>query len=239
VKPTLPLPSAEQLARLVADRFDGIPASFVTLCGTADGDPEALFAEELECIARAVPARRREFAAGRLLAREALRALGAPSEPLVAAQDRRPVWPVGFVGSISHAGGACVVTVGHTESAASVGIDLEVDEGLARDFARLVCRPAELARVETLDEVAGSRTAKVVFSTKEAMFKCLHPLTGVFLEFHDVEVELDLDAERFVARVVHPALTQSAYGRLVGRVVRGHGWILSAVSVSPTATSAS
>jgi 4'-phosphopantetheinyl transferase EntD len=231
-------PNADLLARLVSDRFDGIPASFVTLCGAAEGDVDALLAEERECVARAVPARRSEFAAGRSLAREALRALGAPPGPLVAAQDRRPVWPTDFVGSISHAGGACIVTVGHTGSAASVGIDLEVDEGLAREVAHLVCRPAELAPMASLDEVAGPRAAKVVFSTKEAVFKCLYPLTGIFLEFHDVEVQLDLEADRFVARVVHPALTQSVHGRLVGRVVRGHGWILSAVSVSPTVASA-
>lgn len=233
------MPSVEQLAALAWDGTGGIPAAFVTHCSSADGQPESLFGEELECVARAVPVRRREFAAGRLLAREALSTLGAPTGPLVAARDRRPLWPAGYVGSISHAGGACVVSVGRNDAAASLGLDIDVDEALAPGVARLVCRPAELARVSALGALAGPRWAKVVFSVKEAVYKCLNPLTGLFLEFHDVEVELDLDTERFLARVLHPALAPTAYGQLAGRVVRGDGWILSAVSVPPTGTTVS
>lgn len=232
-KRSLAPPSAAQLAAVEWTGFAGIPLGFRTLAGVADGDTEMLCAEERQCVARAIPTRQREFAAGRLMAREALRAFGAPDAPLIAAQDRRPLWPRGFVGSISHAGGACVVTVGRSDLAASVGIDLEVDGTVERGVARLVCRPAELARMESLDEQAFLRSAKVVFSTKEAVYKCLHPLTGIYLDFHAVEVELDLDAGRFRARVMHPPLAQGAYARLDGRVVCSDGWILSAVSIPP------
>src|SRR5215469_16812348 len=62
---------------------------------------------EAAIVARAVEKRRAEFATGRACAHAALDAWGAPDAPLLPGPDRAPLWPDGFVGSISHARGAC------------------------------------------------------------------------------------------------------------------------------------
>ena len=53
-----------------------------------------------------------EFLAGRLLAARALAQLALPAEPVAQAPDRRPLFPHGLSGSISHARGfvACLVS---------------------------------------------------------------------------------------------------------------------------------
>ena len=72
-----------------------------------DLDPQAnatsgvgaeLFPEELRAIARATPARQREFALGRCCAREALALLGGPRVAIPVGRFRDPVWPFGYVG---------------------------------------------------------------------------------------------------------------------------------------------
>jgi 4'-phosphopantetheinyl transferase EntD len=56
-------------------------------------------------MARATPARRCESAPGRRCAREALAILGGPRVAILAGHFRDPVWPFGYVGSITHCQG--------------------------------------------------------------------------------------------------------------------------------------
>jgi 4'-phosphopantetheinyl transferase EntD len=44
------------------------------------------------------------------------------------------------------------------------------------------------------DDVLSSR---LLFVIKEAVFKAMHPTDGVFLEFHDVEVDFETGCARF------------------------------------------
>ena len=63
---------------------------------------EGMFDAEARAVARAVPARRAEFAAGRRAAHRAMERLGVPAAPVAMGSDRAPVWPPGVIGSISH-----------------------------------------------------------------------------------------------------------------------------------------
>lgn len=68
--------------------------------------PDAkLLPEEEAIIARAVPRRRREFAAGRWCARAALAQLGEPPVPILRGPQNEPQWPAGIAGSITHCAG--------------------------------------------------------------------------------------------------------------------------------------
>ncbi len=66
------------------------------------------------------------------------------------------------------------------------------------------------------------------------MYKALNPLTGVFLDFHDVEVELDRDAERFEARILRDDWPSDAPRRVAGRYRRADGLVISALTLPPT-----
>ena len=76
------------------------------------GDPAELHPAEAEHVARAVPKRVAEFAAGRTCARAALAEFGVREFTLRAATDRQPLWPERFIGSITHTarGGVSLAT---------------------------------------------------------------------------------------------------------------------------------
>ena len=71
-------------------------------------------------------ARDAEFQSGRELARSLLTACRAPTVEVPVAPDRSPVWPVGFVGSITHTTDWVGVAVARTADVAGLGIDAEL-----------------------------------------------------------------------------------------------------------------
>ncbi|MGB5546088.1 MAG: hypothetical protein WBM74_05910, partial [Polyangiales bacterium] len=67
-----------------------------------------------------------QFTAGRVCSRIALGRLGvAATTPIPRGEDRAPIWPAGFIGSISHTDSWCAAAVARSESVRSIGIDLE------------------------------------------------------------------------------------------------------------------
>ncbi len=171
---------------------------------TAEGAPGAgevpLPDEEALAVARAVEKRRREFVAGRQLAREALGALSVRDVVIPMGPDRAPQWPAGIVGSISHTSDWCVVAVSNDPGVVSVGVDVEQSDALADKLVPSICTEEEIRWLEAQPLARRGLLAKLVFSAKEAVYKCQYPLTRRFLEFADVIVELDEDAGTFAAR---------------------------------------
>lgn len=167
------------------------------------GDPaHSIHPQEGEVVAGAAEVRRIEFAAGRDLARTALRRLGVDGHALLPAKDRSPQWPAGVVGSISHTRTLCGVVAARRSAVASLGLDIESEEGLAPELWERILGARELAWLEAAAEAERSRIAMLVFSAKECFYKCQYPLTERFLGFHDVELELDLASRRFVAKPI-------------------------------------
>jgi 4'-phosphopantetheinyl transferase EntD len=155
-----------------------------------EGDASLLMPAESSHLARAVPKRVKEFAAGRQCARRALAEFGIPHGPLQVAADRRPVWPAGVVGSITHTEGFCAAAVAEECRFAALGIDSESARAVKPELRNAICRPAEIAWLETLPQADRTAAATLIFSAKEAFYKCQYPLTEQFLWFHDVEVQI-------------------------------------------------
>ena len=141
-------------------------------------------------IRRAVPKRRAEFIAGRLCASAALHAAGAPVEhEITISALGAPRWPDGFVGSITHSAGLAAAAAASSRQLRALGIDVEriVPADAIESLAPAVARADEIQRVS--DDGADAATAfTIVFSAKEALFKCLAPLVGRYFDFLDVEV---------------------------------------------------
>lgn len=163
----------------------------------------ALYPDEQTAVARAVPKRQREFAAGRLNARRAMAQLGEPPRSVPCGLDRAPVWPAHLVGSISHTDDACVAVVGFKHTVGALGIDLETDRGLEPDLWASIATPAELCVAGGLPAERRARWMLRLFSAKEAVYKWQYPLSGRLLDFHDVDISgLGTDPESpFVARL--------------------------------------
>lgn len=145
-----------------------------------------------DSLGRAVAQRRLDFSAGRLCAREALRHCA----PAVAEQDipigrnREPVWPAGIVGSISHARGYAVAAVAPAATVHGIGVDFErwLDDGAPGRLAQDLTVPGELA---TLAEATGWPAARVLtllFSAKEALYKCLYPQVQAYFGFQQARI---------------------------------------------------
>lgn len=121
MRPAFPAP-AETLAawlRGVAPAGTASAGSFIRTAAPAFDEWEAA------PVSGAVPMRQAEYLTGRSLARAALASLGCPPSSIPADAERVPVWPMGYLGSISHADGLCIAHVGRTASLTGIGIDFE------------------------------------------------------------------------------------------------------------------
>jgi 4'-phosphopantetheinyl transferase EntD len=151
----------------------------------AVGDEHALLPAEATPLATCALKVRRRSGAARIVARRLLRALGESNAELPRSASGVPVWPSGIVGSIAHDDEVAVATVVRSGRLRSLGIDVEPADALPRDLVPIVATATERARYNTA--VLESR---ILFCVKEAVFKALYPLCGLFLDFHDIEIDL-------------------------------------------------
>lgn len=141
-------------------------------------------------LANAVLKRKVEFAAGRYCARHALRGLGyAGLETLPIGQHRAPVWPDGFVGSISHGDGHALAVAAASRDWGGIGIDIErcLDHDAAQPLVPYLMSTAEQA-IGAATGMSVERWLTLVFSAKESLFKALYPRVGKYFDFLDAEV---------------------------------------------------
>ena len=160
------------------------------------GDPRALYPEEARHLHQAVKKRAEEFAAGRLCARLLLGEFGIRHFAIEVGAHRQPVWPEDLVGSITHTSGFCAAVAAPKKYLRSVGIDTEITGGVKRELWRAICTPAETRWMRSLPQSEQRAAATVIFSAKEAFYKCQFALTQERLVFHDVSVELPAWGEK-------------------------------------------
>lgn len=212
----------------------GVPVHACVATAQMGGAP--LATEEAVRVARALPARRAEYARGRAAAREALTLLGVATGPLPSAPDRAPVWPEGVVGSISHCEGFCAAVVAKLEHAGGLGFDAEPDAPLPPGVADYVCTPQDTPALWSPRLREALTWPKLVFSAKEAVFKCQHPRFRLPLDFPDVAItflaEDGPQHGRFHAHL-EPGRHRPETGRFQGSWRALHGLLLTAVWMAP------
>ena len=144
----------------------------------------------------AVPKRLAEFVAGRALARQLLAEYGCNTQVGHCASERMPLWPAGFVGSITHSNGIAACTVSPSNECAGVGIDIEhwIAEKTTLELASSIWTSAE-AEVCSQKEWSQCEALTLVFSAKESLFKALYPQCRKFFDFFGAEVT-DLTGSR-------------------------------------------
>jgi 4'-phosphopantetheinyl transferase EntD len=208
---------------------DGLFPADVSLAWGHVGSEVELFPEEQALVARAVPTRQREFAQGRDCARRALAVLGVARCPLLVGAQREPLWPSGVVGSISHDRELSVAVAGSAGTFAGLGVDVEPDEPLTSEVAARIWSHEEAAHAGASGLLPVANAAKLVFSAKEAVYKCQFALTQCYVGFHAVRVELGDGT--FDAQFVEAVGPLAAGRRLRGRWRRACGKLLTAVWV--------
>lgn len=92
--------------------------------------------------------------------------------------------------------------VGWETQFAAIGVDAERVDSVSPSLWRLTMRAEELGKLLRMEESARLRTAALIFSAKEAFYKCQYALTHRWLGFEDVAVTIAGDA--FEVSVVEP-----------------------------------
>jgi enterobactin synthetase component D len=194
-----------------------------------NGDTQCLYPEEAQAVARALPKRQKEFAAGRKAARRAMHAIGWPDMAIPSKVDRSPTWPPGLVGSISHSKHACVAIVGRKENFRSIGIDIEDYIPIESNLWPIICTPQELSFVGKNREADQGRMVTRIFSAKEAFYKWQHPITGRFLEFLDVAVDIDTSNSSFSAHCISGDSPNENCEKIIGLSYTSEKLIISTI----------
>ncbi len=147
--------------------------------------------KELEIAAQFKASKRRdEFITARRCAQMAMQKAKLPGLPVLRSPNRSPQWPFSIVGSISHgAGYAAAILCKQGSGLVGIGIDME---NLNREIKSNICRQV-LTEFEIQKWLKGreevNRDIKIIFSLKEAIYKCFFPISEIYLGFKDAEID--------------------------------------------------
>ena len=176
------------------------------------------------------------FAAGRECAARAAAQLGAqPPIDVPRGAAGEPVWPDGLTGSITHKDWFFSAAVARQSEALAIGIDAEriIDADRAAVIARRVALPQEgFVGGQTL---APGLRVSLLFSIKEAVFKCLYPLVLRRFYYDALSVTaIDLAAGTFDSELTARLSDQFPAGKLLsGRLAVAEARVHTGIWLPP------
>ncbi|NQY60203.1 4'-phosphopantetheinyl transferase [Cognatishimia sp.] len=181
-----------------------LPTGVAVSVTSPTAEPDPLWPVEEQAISKAVPARQREFAAGRMAARRALLALGRAPSAIPVGDDRAPIWPRAIVGSIAHDETACIAVTAERDRFKALGVDIEPSIPVEAELFQEICRPEELAWLRQLPFESRGMVARRFFAAKEAVYKCQYTISRKIFGFDSLSVVFDRQG-RFDARLMKEA----------------------------------
>jgi len=211
------------------------PPGVIAMETRVPGDPASLSIAEAEHIRRAKPKRASEFAAGRLCARRVLEQLGRPGWDLLVNQDRTAIWPGNIVGSISHTMGFCGAIAGERHLFGAIGFDVEVASRVSSDLYGQFCTAGELKFLTALPRPIANLQATLLFSAKEAFYKCQYPVTRQWLDFEDIAVVFHAETAQKGSFTISPCRTLELEERYrppwQGRFAFSEGFVVAGIAL--------
>jgi enterobactin synthetase component D len=158
-------------------------------------------------IARSVPKRQAEYFAGRQAALAALREAGSTAIDLPIGPDRAPLWPAGFIGSISHSLGiAAAIALPITTGVNGIGIDIErvISPTQIAAICDAILNKQEYSLFAPLASTKGwPYILTLAFSAKESFYKATSSTVGRFFDFDALCIEeCDIINARLKTRIV-------------------------------------
>ena len=214
---------------MIASLFDD---SVAVHTASLDQEPVPVLGEESAYLEAMRQSRKREFSHGRASARSALHRLGVAAGPIPRDDQRVPVWPEGFLGSITHCDGFVAAAVAPVSRVVGLGIDAECIGRVDSTLTRSICSPEEEAHFLGFDHIAKLDWRTLVFSAKESFYKAWYPATRTPLGFTEVELLLLPDESRFVITVGLEKAGLAPWGATAsGRYIVGENHIVTGVVV--------
>ena len=137
--------------------------------------------------------------------------------------DRSPRWPTGYVGSISHSRNWIVAAAAQACDFASIGIDSEpiTTPEQAALLKQDIGHATEWQLLERMD-LSLPVAFTLLFSAKEAFYKCWYPLKQRFLDFTDViarslQPEQEVSSDRIQTGMIALELANADAKQLIVR----------------------
>jgi len=178
-----------------------LPEGVALVRADADVAQDSPHPVELERADAMGPKRRCEFLLGRACARRALARFGVENFALLPDADRAPIWPAGFVGSITHIAGFCAAAVARSEDFTGIGIDAAAAAPLGARIVERISSERERALLDALPDADPAHWGMLLFSAKESLYKGYFPNTRTYLGFRDAEIEIDPETASFRAHL--------------------------------------
>jgi len=155
------------------------------------GDEDALLPGERSTFRSSAPKIYRQSGAARIVARHLLGVFGFSDVVLSRSLSGAPVWPAGVVGSLAHDDSVAVAAIARSREFSALGIDVEPADPLPPELITLVATPTERRCYP-----AAIVESRILFAVKEAIYKALNLFDGPFLDFQDIEVDLNASRGR-------------------------------------------
>ncbi len=155
--------------------------------------------EEAEILSpKAVPKRRNEFILGRAASHCALKKVGFISPPpVLKGKHREPIWPTGYVGTITHSSGVAIGAVCSKTKAAGIGVDIEkLERDVSTGVFRITCTEEELELINS-NQSRSQIMFKRIFSAKEAGFKAFYYHAKEYIDYKEATLSWDPDTSCF------------------------------------------
>jgi len=223
--PDSDLLALRDLARRFAPRDVGVGVADPTV------SPATVLPAEAPAIANAIPKRKREFAAGRRAAREALRAINHAGVAIPKGADRTPVFPEGIAGSITHNRLAALAIVAPKSQFRTLGVDIEPAQALKPQLLKAICTEQDRDMLSALPEADRLLLARCLFSAKEAVFKAQYPITRQVFGFDAASITFNAVRSGFTATFHRDIGTIRMGSTVSGQCGMAGGHILSMVTL--------
>ena len=186
-------------------------------CRIADADG-ILDLAECSGIEHAVDKRRQEFIAGRICARQALERLGIFTGPLHKLPNGSIAWPDGIMGTVSHNEIWCGAAVARRCDVAGIGLDIETVARMGKKLWRRILTEEERAWLDRQAVAEAQQSVALIFSAKEAVYKCIAALVQGRIGFMNAVIVPDMQQGSFAVRLNEPIAAHLPQGlRLQGR----------------------
>jgi enterobactin synthetase component D len=140
-----------------------------------------------ESLAKAVPKRKAEFLAGRIIVREAMSIMALPIKDIPIGMNRAPCWPEGVAGSITHSGNQVFCLLSKKNN----GIGIDYEEIISdENVADIQCSIVSEEEVSLFSEISSdyNKVLTLAFSAKESLFKALYFSVRKYFDFLDVTI---------------------------------------------------
>lgn len=144
-----------------------------------------------ERLMQAVEKRKSEFLAGRFCAQQAISKLEGSDFSLTLAtnDDRSPEWPAHLVGSITHTDKYAASLVAYKQDYKGIGLDAEkLIESPSSGLIEHICHQDEWLSLQDSTSLTQSELLTLIFSAKESLYKCIHPIEKIFFGFQSAQV---------------------------------------------------